>query len=274
MQIIDIQSVGFEDVDVQGVEIFPEMWSRRKEFTRYRALPRPTGALFFICTDIRASFYPEQGDTVTGGKGDVIYIPKGICYRASVSGTQNCIDTYTVNFTLFGNEEMLLCDHITKLAACGDDRFIPAAEQLHRAVYHFEEKGRHNYVKIKSAFFSLLDLVADTAAAQKDIYYPIRPGVRALQSQWNQNIKVEDYAALCGISPAYFYKCFKAWSGKSPVEYRNLLRLTNAATLLCRTDMPVGEIAEMVGFSDPFYFCRVFTKHFALSPQQYRRSRK
>ena len=49
--------------------------------------------------------------------------------------------------------------------------------------------------------------------------------------------KIEKYAALCGISEAYFYRCFHKWAGKSPVEYRNLIRLSNAEAMLRYTDI-------------------------------------
>ena len=95
--------------------------------------------------------------------------------------------------------------------------------------------------------------------------------MEALRQNWNKNDKIDEYAALCGMSPGYFYNVFKKWSGKSPVEYRNLLRVSNACSMLARTDMPISEIAALVGFSEQFYFCRVFRKITGLSPLEYRK---
>ncbi|MBR2337229.1 MAG: helix-turn-helix transcriptional regulator, partial [Clostridia bacterium] len=88
--------------------------------------------------------------------------------------------------------------------------------------------------------------------------------------EWNKNERIEKYADICGISAAHFYNCFRESFGKSPVEYRNSLRLSNAETMLKSTDMRIGEIAQAVGYEDPFYFCRVFTKKNGLSPKKYR----
>ena len=96
--------------------------------------------------------------------------------------------------------------------------------------------------------------------------------MEALRRDWNKNEKIDDYAALCGMSPGYFYHVFKKWAGKSPVEYCNLLRVSNACSMLARTTMPVAEIAALVGFSDQFYFCRVFRKTTGLSPLEYRKT--
>ncbi|MBQ6947063.1 MAG: helix-turn-helix transcriptional regulator, partial [Clostridia bacterium] len=228
MHYVNIKEIGTKDLNVRNVEIFPETWSRRKEFNRYHSVPRPTAALFFICTDISVTFYPQDGKAVTGNKGDVIYLPKNARYYVTVSGTQNRVDTYTINFVLEETEEVLLHPTITKLTTCHDSRFTVAAEQLYRATYHFERSGQQNLVKIKSEFFSLLDLVSEVASTNENVYYPIRIGVHALQAEWNQNKKIEEYAAMCGISIAYFYRCFKEWCGQSPVEYRNQLRLHHA----------------------------------------------
>jgi iron complex transport system substrate-binding protein len=63
---------------------------------------------------------------------------------------------------------------------------------------------------------------------------------------------------------------FRAWSGQSPIEYRNTLRLSQAEAMLRNTDMQIKEIAETVGFEDSFYFSRVFAQYFGVSPKKYR----
>jgi transcriptional regulator GlxA family with amidase domain len=58
--------------------------------------------------------------------------------------------------------------------------------------------------------------------------------------------------------------------GVSPVEYRNLIRIHTACSLLEGTSMSIEEIAASVGFDSPFYLSRIFKKHIHLSPRQYR----
>jgi AraC-like DNA-binding protein len=41
--------------------------------------------------------------------------------------------------------------------------------------------------------------------------------------------------------------------------------------MLRNTDMKISEIAETVGFSDPFYFCRIFSKAYGAAPREYRK---
>ena len=270
MRNIDISALGSEDIQVRELEIFPESWSNRRSFSMYEHYPRPCSALFFVCTDIHATFHCADGKTACATRGDVIYIPKGTCYYATVDTKEKAhTDSYTVNFRLFDqcDQEISLSDSITVLAKDQDKPFFRYVENLSKAI-HLNHK---NHMRIKAAFYALLDAVASAATDSYDTYYPIRAGADALCRQWDQNIKIEEYAAMCGISTTYFYQCFRRWSGKSPVEYRNMLRISNAETMLRLTDMPIGQIAETVGYEDSFYFCRLFTRQHGKSPQKYRK---
>lgn len=269
MRYIDITQLKSIDTEVQELEIFPESWSNRKSFSLYENQPRPCSALFFICTDICSVFCSKNAAQITARKGDVVYIPKGICYHTLVDAdTKAHTDTYTVNFRLFDkqNEEVSLSQSITILANRQDALFTLHAGNLSEAVHH----SQRNHLRVKAEFYALMDAVASSATDSYAAYYPIRDGAEALRSQWNENIKIEEYAAMCGVSSAYFYQCFRQWSGKTPVEYRNMLRLSNAETMLRLTDMHIAYIAHTVGFEDSFYFCRVFTRQYGMSPQKYR----
>ena len=210
---------------------------------------------------------------MTVRRGDVLYIPAGAVYQTRMEGTSSgTLDTYTVNFSLYGadGEELLLGNTITLLARARDDRLELRAAALERTVREID--GKRNLLRMNAEFYALLDAVATAAANASDKYYPIRIGTEALRSEWNKNEPIERYAALCGVSNTYFYRCFREWSGKSPVEYRNLLRLSNAETMLRYPDMRIGEIAAFIGYDDPFYFCRIFSARYGASPQKYRKA--
>ena len=275
MRRIDWKELCHTDCDVRDLEIFPESWTKRHDFFLYANQPRPCAALFLVCTDIRVTFFLSSGEAVSACQGDAVWIPAGLCYRVHVEkGNQNRINTYTLNLRLLDEtgEELALSDTITVVAHYTDELPELHLRSLSDAVHRAESPtGRRNRLKIKAEFFALLDALATSATQKNGGYYPIRAGVEALQREWNRNEKIEKYAALCGIGEAYFYRCFREWSGQSPVEYRNRIRLSNAKTMLRRTDMRIGEISETIGFEDPIYFCRIFSKQFGLSPQNYRK---
>jgi AraC family transcriptional activator of pobA len=47
-----------------------------------------------------------------------------------------------------------------------------------------------------------------------------------------------------------------------------------AARRLLITGLPIGRVSELVGFTDPYYFSRVFRCATGLSPSDFRRAHK
>jgi AraC-like DNA-binding protein len=200
----------------------------------------------------------------------VVFIPKYSLYSARVEGgIPDGIDTYTVNFDMRDTvgDDLTLSDQIRILCNDRDGALHLHFKKLSEAAHSGD--GHRSILRLRAEFYGMLCAVT---SAQRPIggYYAIREGADALRSEWNRNEKMKKYAALCNVSETYFYRCFREWTGKSPVEYRNDLRLSHAEAMLRHTDMPIGEIAAVVGFEDAFYFSRTFSARFGLSPKAYR----
>lgn len=274
MKTISLGDLGGQDLFFSRPEIFAESWVSRKTFGQYRELSRPVSALFMVCTDIRVHFLGQEHTALTAIRGNVIFIPKGARYHVQVEGsTPGCIDTYTVNLDLKNEkgEDILLSESISLLCNDREGTLQSHFQKLNEVTHNGDPTG---LLRIKSELYRLLDALSATATASPAAYYAIRSGIEALRAEWSQSRRIEEYATLCGISNTYFCRCFREWCGKSPVEYRNALRLSHAESMLRHTDMQISEIAGVVGFEDPFYFSRIFTGRFGLSPKAYRKARR
>ncbi|GAA5201994.1 helix-turn-helix domain-containing protein [Microbacterium jejuense] len=80
-------------------------------------------------------------------------------------------------------------------------------------------------------------------------------------------------ARIATLSPSRLTHLFTESFGMPPQQYVERERLTRAAQLLASTDRAVGEIARDVGWDDPLYFSRRFSKLHGVSPSAYRASR-
>jgi AraC family transcriptional activator of pobA len=78
------------------------------------------------------------------------------------------------------------------------------------------------------------------------------------------------YAARLGVSPTTLRVACARVTGKAPAELISLRAMLEAKRSLCYTNQTVAEIAYTLGFVDPAYFTRSFTKHAGVSPRQYR----
>lgn len=85
-------------------------------------------------------------------------------------------------------------------------------------------------------------------------------------------ITLTEWAKAVGLNAVYFGRIFKRETGLRPMDWLNQRRLQMACQQLASTHQTISAIAESCGFASPFYFSRVFRKHFGQSPMQYRQS--
>lgn len=78
-----------------------------------------------------------------------------------------------------------------------------------------------------------------------------------------------------GHNEKYISALFKAEYGISPSKYIGELRLNMAKKLMqSNPNILLKDVAEMVGFTDVFYFSRTFKSHEGISPSQYAQNQK
>lgn len=71
------------------------------------------------------------------------------------------------------------------------------------------------------------------------------------------------------MSHSSVLKKIKALTGVSLVEFVRRHRLNKASMILSQDKMPITEVAYMVGFSDPKYFSKCFSKQFGKTPTDF-----
>lgn len=84
-------------------------------------------------------------------------------------------------------------------------------------------------------------------------------------------ITLADWAKAAGWHPVHFERVFKRETGLAPMRWLEERRMEAARQYLCATRRRVREIAEAVGYPDPFYFSRVFRKTYGHPPLRYRK---
>ena len=87
----------------------------------------------------------------------------------------------------------------------------------------------------------------------------------------DQVIVLRDWARAVGWHPVHFERVFKEETGLTPIRWLEQRRLEAARQYLSGTGKSVEEIARAVGYTDPFYFSRLFRRHFGHPPARYRK---
>ena len=88
------------------------------------------------------------------------------------------------------------------------------------------------------------------------------------------NLSLSYIGDALGFSPSYLSKLFKQESGRSILDYLNMVRIEKAKELL-RGDnsLNLDEIAMTVGYSGRITFTRIFKKYEGITPGVYRESK-
>lgn len=101
---------------------------------------------------------------------------------------------------------------------------------------------------------------------------PVEKLQEYIREHYIDGFDAEAVEEACGLSYKYAGTLFKETVGQTIREYQRTLRIRKAKQLLQETDKPVTEIAQLTGFSDVFYFSKVFHAQQGCSPSEYRRT--
>ena len=93
---------------------------------------------------------------------------------------------------------------------------------------------------------------------------------RAIRERACQGLSVDDLVNTLKISRSIFYQRFHDALGRSPHYEILRIQLDRVKSLLTQTELPLKEIAEMSGFSNPNYLNVAFKRELGMTPGEYR----
>lgn len=179
-------------------------------------------------------------------------LPKGVYYDTKV-----CLDRKA-------NEKYIL---LPKLTDCSEHKHIKK---------DFEKMiDAHVHGNIPQASVRLWQIFLECARSAQDdsvgsgYVQQIQEYIRTHYIEGFSSQEIED---VSGLSYKYAGTLFKEATGQTIKEYQCTLRLRKAEQLLKETNQPIAEIAQLIGFSDVFYFSKIFHREKGCSPSEYRRT--
>ncbi len=96
-----------------------------------------------------------------------------------------------------------------------------------------------------------------------------------LRENFKKDISLSEVADKLGFTSDYISRTFKKYKNESPIKYITRLRINEAKQLLINhPNIDIKKVGELSGYSDPFYFSRVFKSNTGLYPSEYRMHHK
>ncbi len=245
----------------------------------------PTWCGHYYCTDnyfMKRDSYPPllivyvrkgrfrveyRGEFRVAEAGDVLLID---CVEPHYYHAEDGLEFVYMHFD--GSNSHELCRAITDqqgwLIRCDNNSLI--GNLLYNMVQFYNNSGVETAMQSSARIYRMFDLLLAPSAQEMSADDPIEQAIQYIRANIGKAISVEELASSVCLSVSYFAHMFKRRTGFSPADYVINSRIERAKVLLVRTQKPIGEIAEEVGYAASGSLINLFVKKVGISPRQYR----
>lgn len=249
--------------------------------------------LVLYCTD--GSLDMQIGSQVySARKGDMLFIKRGVFYRPLDSdGCTYCFFHFSASEYV---EEYTAPERITVVKSpeinegdfaysCHTERksvvrlsehmkSVPpdVSEILERAVKLMPSVRFYDIVMLDNILRELL-ITVQGDRNMRSYSKKLTEILAFVDAEFQSEITLGTLSERFGLSESYIARLFRRELSQKPSEYINSLRISAAKSMLLHTELTASEISEKVGFSDVYYFSRVFSKICGISPTAFRNAK-
>lgn len=93
-----------------------------------------------------------------------------------------------------------------------------------------------------------------------------------IHEHYTEAITLSSLSQEFGLSRQYVMRLFQKHMHTTVTHYITQLKLSHALELLRHSTFRVGEVAEILGYANTYYFCRQFRQQFGMTPTEYIRN--
>ncbi|WP_158591791.1 AraC family transcriptional regulator [Oceanobacillus halophilus] len=138
--------------------------------------------------------------------------------------------------------------------------------------YVYEIEYTSQLAKLYHLYDEMIDSYSDVVMSNALRKYSkvVQQVIEYLINFYDQQIDKEELSTLTFTHPSHLSRKFKQETGLTITGYQQTLRINQAKYLLRSENLPIEEIAWLVGYDDSSYFTRVFKKETGSTPTQYR----
>lgn len=210
--------------------------------------------------------YTINRKKITACEGDILCIPKG-SERSAVSNDPTKFECFATNFNLFSltGEELAVPLPLHSRVGVHNDliaHYRKLNEDYLARSPGYVMRARARFMLIMQRFMEMLVYEVDTHQFDPRI----KRAIRFITEHYAEHLAISTVAAEVSLNPVYFGTLFKRETRVSFRDYLNTIRINQAEDMLRAGKWNVTEVAGNCGFTDVFYFSRLFKRHKGIPP--------
>jgi AraC family transcriptional regulator, arabinose operon regulatory protein len=244
----------------------------------YRKKGLPENFLFY-CVDGRG-WYSIADKKYEIGPNEFFMLPQNMEHAYG----SNAINPWTIYWVHFGGNALPVLNKLPAVEEHFRPAYIKTTDEIFTVfgrMYKTLEAGYSLdnllFAGLSLSYFLNLFLYPQkhqpVKAAQPDEHI-VESAIRYMQEKIKDNITLGEISKKHNYSPSRFSNLFKQKTGYSPIDYFIQLKMQKASQQLDFTNDAIKKIAANLGFDDPYYFSKRFTKVIGMSPTKYRLVKK
>lgn len=153
-------------------------------------------------------------------------------------------------------------------------------QQMMNEMLYIVQHAKESPFHLIGHLYLFFDYLTQSAKSTKPIQsskmsdYYIKEAINYIEQNFQNDITIEDIAAVCGINRSYFGKIFRNSIGRTPQEFLMNYRMIKATELLKLTSLSIADIGSAVGYENQLHFSRAFKTIYGISPREWRNQHK
>jgi YesN/AraC family two-component response regulator len=210
------------------------------------------GMIFYICSDILQSIESDINNPLLFLSVHFSYV--NVFFSDNKWDIRNETNILPLSSMQQLKDSYQIRDIFKKLVDSWNEK-LPGYELISKAllqqlifeIYRNKKMGNHNY----------------------SVSLKVENIIKYMSENIDSKLTLTELSARVQLSPTYLSRAFKYITGYSIIEFFNKMKIDKSKELIIEGNKKVKEVAKEVGFSDEFYFSRIFKKIEGMSPSEF-----
>ncbi len=150
---------------------------------------------------------------------------------------------------------------------------VPETEDIFKEIYKIASEKGENYrekhdIIIPKIVEIFLKIKNSGTSEATDLAHKIK---KSLDMNLQKSYTLKELASELNYTDNHLINIFRERFGETPYQYYSKNKIRLAGEYLVSTQLSIGEIAEMLCYTDPQYFSACFKKNMGVTPCEYRK---